>query len=290
MLPDMTRKPRIAIVGAGNLASALAVSLRRAGLVVDAVVARPTGNSIRKARLLAKQIGARPVTDAADLRAELVWLCVPDAQIGRAARTLAKNVRWKGTVALHSSGALTSDELQPLRDRGAAAASVHPLMTFVPGSRPALAGVPFAIEGDGPAVQIARRVVRELGGQPFRIRKQDKAAYHAWGTFASPLLTALLATTERVAASAGVEQKAAVRRMMPILLQTLANYAERGAAKSFSGPIIRGDVDTVKRHLKVLAGIPAAREVYVSLARASIKLLPVKHKNALRRLLESAPD
>ena len=290
MLPDMTRKPRIAIVGAGNLGSALAESLLCAGFAVDTVIARPTGNSIRKARVLAKQIGARALTDAADLRAELVWFCVPDSQIRRAARTLAPKFRGKGTVALHSSGALTSEELKPLRQRGAAVASVHPLMTFVPGSRPALAGVPFAIEGDLRAARIARQIVRELGGQPFAIRKTDKPAYHAWGTFASPLLTALLATTERVAASAGVKRKAAVRRMLPILLQTLANYAQRGAARSFSGPIIRGDVDTVNRHLKVLASIPAAREVYASLARAGLEFLPVKHKDALRRLLDSLSD
>lgn len=288
MLPDMTRKPRIAIVGAGNLGSALAVSLQRAGFAVDAVIARPTKDSIKKARVLAKQVGARVVTDAGDLRAELVWLCVPDSQIGRAARVLAQKFRWKGAVALHSSGALTSDKLGPLRLRGAAVASVHPLMTFVPGSRPALAGVPFAIEGDQRAARVARHIVRELGGETFAIRKEEKAAYHAWGTFASPLLTALLATTERVAVSAGVKRKAAVRRMMPILLQTLANYSERGAARSFSGPIIRGDVDTVNRHLTVLESIPAAHEVYAALARASLEFLPVKHKNALRRLLDSA--
>ncbi|HZC24372.1 MAG TPA: DUF2520 domain-containing protein [Candidatus Binatia bacterium] len=286
----MTRKPRIAIVGAGSLGSALAVSLRRAGFVVDAVLARPTENSIKRARRLARQIGARSLTDAADLKAEVVWLCVPDSQIGRAALTLAEKFRWKGIVALHSSGALTSDELEPLRRRGAVVASVHPLMTFVPGSRPKLAGVPFAIEGDHKAVQIARQIVRELGGQPFAIRKEDKAAYHAWGTFASPLLTALLATTERVACLAGVKRKDAVPRMIPILQQTLANYAERGAARSFSGPIIRGDVETVNRHLNVLTRIPVARDVYVALAQASLEFLPVKHKSVLRRLLMSGTE
>ena len=284
----MRRKPRIAIVGAGSLGSALAVSLRRAGFIVDAVIAQQRESSIRKARRLASQIGARAISGAGELKASLVWFCVPDSEIARAARAMAPRFRWNGVVALHSSGALTSDELERLRRHGAAVASVHPLMTFVPGSRPALDGVPFAIEGDRTAVQTARRIVRELGGLPVAIGKEDKAAYHAWGTFASPLLTALLATTERVAASAGVKRKDAVRRMIPILQQTLANYAERGAARSFSGPIIRGDVETVNRHLQVLKSIPAAREVYVSLARAGMKFLPVKHKSALQRLLDSA--
>lgn len=76
--------------------------------------------------------------------------------------------------------------------------------------------------------------------------------------------------------------------MIPILLQTLANYAAFGPAGGFSGPIIRGDVDTVKRHLRVLRAAPVAREVYVSLAKAALAHLPGKNKKALRRELKSA--
>ena len=116
-------------------------------------------------------------------------------------------------------------------------ASVHPLMTFVRGSRPPLAGVPFAIEGDRKAVQVARQIVLDLGGNPYSIRKKDKAAYHAWGAFTSPLLTALLATGEQVARMAGVDRISARKRMVPILFQTLANYASFGPAGAFSGPL-----------------------------------------------------
>jgi predicted short-subunit dehydrogenase-like oxidoreductase (DUF2520 family) len=193
-------------------------------------------------------------------------------------------------VALHSSGALTSDELGALRGRGAAVVSVHPLMTFVPGSRPSFARVPFAIEGDAEAVRVVRRMVKDLGGMVHPIRKQDKPAYHAWGTFASPLFTALLATTEQVALLAGVRPKQARRRMIPILMQTLANYAALGAAGAFSGPIVRGDVATVKRHLRVLRGLPAGREVYSDLVRAALQYLPAKNKSTLKRLLDSESD
>ena len=191
---------------------------------------------------------------------------------------------------MHSSGVLTSDELAALRRRGATVASVHPLMTFVRGSRPALAGVPFALEGDAAAVRVARRVIADVGGYAYPIRKRDKGAYHAWGTFASPLFTSLLATTEQVAMLAGVKRIDAKRRMIPILLQTLANYAAFEAADAFSGPIIRGDVDTVKRHLSVLRRLPAARRVYSSLARAALQYLPAKNKNALKRVLEGELD
>jgi predicted short-subunit dehydrogenase-like oxidoreductase (DUF2520 family) len=288
MLPGMAGKPRVAIVGAGNLGSALAWSLQEAGYAIEAVIARSRGESLKQARRLARQVGARATIDMSSVCAGLVWFCVPDGAIAAAAQSIAAQVEWKGRVALHSSGALGSDELASLRKRGAAVASVHPLMTFVPGSRPSLRGVSFALEGDAAAVRVARRMVRDLGGRAYSIREADKAAYHAWGTFASPLFTALLATTEEVASMAGVSRKAAKQRMIPILQQTLANYAALGAAGAFSGPIVRGDVNTVKRHLQMLYGTPVVREVYLALAGSALRYLPSKGKTALRGTLDDA--
>ncbi len=280
-------KPQIAIVGPGNLGTALAVSLRNAGYSIETVIAHSRGESLRKAQRLARRVDGHARVDMAGAKAQLIWLCVPDAEIARAAQALAEIAPWKGRVVLHSSGALTSDELRPLQRRGAAVGSLHPLMTFVRGSLPSFAGLPFAIEGDTAAVRIARQIVRDLGGQANSIRRKDKAAYHAWGTFASPLLTALLATMERIAEIAGVNRTVARRRMMPILRQTLANYNALGAPDSFSGPIIRGDIETIRRHLRVLKSVPAAREVYSSLARAALQYLPAKNKTALKRVLNS---
>jgi predicted short-subunit dehydrogenase-like oxidoreductase (DUF2520 family) len=291
ILPGMSAKQSgkalITIVGAGNLAGALAVSLRGAGYVIDQIVSRGSAASVRRARRLAREVGASAVTAVrAPIRAEIVWFCVPDGAIASAAQSLTRATDWSRKVALHSSGALTSDELAVLRERGAAVASVHPLMTFVQDSRPSLAGVPFAIEGTSKAVRAARAIVLNLRGHPFTIRKQQKAAYHAWGMFASPLLTALLAASEHVAVAAGVSGKAVRESMLPILRQTLANYAKLGAPKSFSGPLARGDVATVGRHLKVLREVPEVREVYVALARASLRDLPAKNRAALENILK----
>jgi predicted short-subunit dehydrogenase-like oxidoreductase (DUF2520 family) len=297
----MHRRPRITIVGAGNLGKALAMCLHRAGYVIDQVVFRNSGASRRRAAALAKRVGARAGDVArATIDSDVVWLCVPDDAVAKVARSLAQNADWRGRVALHSSGALASDEMVALRRRGALAASVHPMMTFVAGSRqaglsrtgllhtgaqPSLAGVPFAIEGDAPAVRASRAIVKELGGKAYTIRRQDKVAYHAWGTFASPLLTALLATTEHVAAAAGLNRREAKRRMLPILQQTLANYAALDAAGAFSGPIVRGDVETIRRHLRVLRKVPEAGEVYAALAKAAVRYLPGRRKPQLARLL-----
>src|SRR5579859_8105400 len=276
MLPVMsgklrTKSPRgtqIAIVGAGNLGSALAKSLRKAGYRVAIV---------NRSHAFVKR--SRTVTCA-----DLVWLCVPDGEIAHVAAALVPVADWKGRVALHSSGALDSSELDTLRNHGAAVASVHPLMTFVRGSRPSLVGVSFAVEGDAAAVRMARRIVNDLGGRAYNIRKADKAAYHAWATFASPLLTALLATTEQVASRAAVGPEAARLRMTPILRQTLANYSTLGAVGAFSGPIVRGDAATVKRHLRALDEVPEIRDVYLALARAALKYLPSKDAQAVEKV------
>jgi len=287
MLPSMAEKPTIAIVGAGNLGAALATALRDAGFQIDAVVTRSQGESRARARRLAATIQSRVLSHADNIHASVLWICVPDRAIAQTAASLADHFHWRGKVALHSSGALTSDVLQPLREKGASVASVHPLMTFVRGSRPSLAGVPFALEGDPRALRVARGIVRQLGGKPYSIRKEHKDAYHAWGTFASPLLTALLATTERVAALAGVPPEEAARRMLPILRQTVSNYGKFGAAHGFSGPIVRGDVATVREHLRVLQRSPVPQQVYVALARAALRYLPAKNKASLKKALDS---
>src|SRR5581483_10197448 len=211
--------------------------------------------------------------------------CVPDREIASAAQRLASDHAWKGKLAFHSSGALSSGELNVLRRRGAAVASVHPLMTFVSGSIPLLKGVPFAMEGDAKAVAAAQRIIRDLGGEAFRISKRNKAAYHAWGAFASPLLVALLATAEQVASAAGVPPPDARKRMLPILRQTVENYAKLGPAGAFSGPIVRGDAEIVRKHLEVLKKMPEARQVYAALARVALRHLPARNRKELGKVL-----
>ena len=289
MLRGMAGKLTVAIVGPGNLGTALAISLKRAGYVIESVVTGRTKSSQRRGKALAREIGARVLPDLQGSTASLIWFCVPDSQIAKASAECAKTLRnAKGVIVLHSSGALASDELESFRRKGAVVASAHPLMTFVRGSRPSLAGVPFAVEGDAIAVRKARRIVDDLGGTSYSIGKADKPAYHAWGAFASPLLTTLLASSEKVAKLAGVDRKSARRRIVPILLQTLANYASFGAPGAFSGPIVRGDIDTVRKHLRVLRKAPAVHDVYLALSRAALEYLPAKNKRALRRLLASS--
>lgn len=285
-------------MGYGSLAASLAPALRDAGYEIAEIImaSRAGGESVRRARALAKQVGARAVTaENAALDASLLWLCVPDREIGTAAAAIAERLatlrRQRGLTGLrfafHSSGVLLSDGLALLRDAGIAVASVHPLMTFVAGGRPSLSGVPFAIEGEAAAMRIARRIVCDLGGESFILPLRGKAAYHAWATMTSPLLVAYLVTLEEAARRAGLTRELARRISLPIILQTLSNYGRLGPANSFSGPFVRGDAATVAKHLALLRNDPVTHSVYVALARAALKLLPVKNRGEVQRLLES---
>jgi predicted short-subunit dehydrogenase-like oxidoreductase (DUF2520 family) len=256
----------IAIVGVGRLGTALAQRLSEAGYKVSKINSR---------------ISARPKR----LSADVVWFCVPDAEIATVARSFLE-VEWKEKFAFHSSGVLASDVLAPLRRAGARVASVHPLMTFVKGSVPELAGVPFAIEGDPSAVRVARAIVRNLGGRPVGIRMQDKVSYHAFATIICPLLVSLLATSEKTASLAGIPKAEARRRMLPIIRQTLRNYEKLGPAGAFSGPIVRGDVETIRAHLEVLAKVPSAKSAYRALGRAALDFLPNRNRGQIARLLD----
>jgi predicted short-subunit dehydrogenase-like oxidoreductase (DUF2520 family) len=281
----MKSKPTIAILGPGNLGTPMALALKAAGYRVAEVVYRP-GASQRRARNLAHAVQAKAVTvPEARFDADVVWLTVGDTAIPSCAAELAAGRDWKGKTVLHASGALTSRELSALRRRGAAVASLHPMMTFVRGVQPKLSGVVFAIEGDAAAMRVARSIASELGGRPVPIKASCKPLYHAFGAFTSPLIVATLATAELVARKAGMSPRLARAAIAPILEQTVGNYLAHGPAGAFSGPLVRGDVATVRKHLRALRALPEARAVYLALARVALPELPVKNRRELAAAL-----
>jgi predicted short-subunit dehydrogenase-like oxidoreductase (DUF2520 family) len=289
ILPTGATNLKIAIIGPGRLGAALARALSETRYPVTEVISRNNASSLKKARILGKAVNTGAATiKSATCDAGLLWLCVPDREIATVGRELTAKLtgkQWKGKVVFHSSGAFASDELESLKKKGASIASVHPFMTFVGGTLPSLRGVPFAIEGDVAAVRLARQIVKVLGGEAFSVRKKDKVAYHAWATFCSPLLIAALVTAEQVGRIAGLSPAIARRKMLPILKQTFVNYASLGPAGAFSGPIVRGDAETVSKHLKVLQKVPEARAVYLALARSAMRHLPTHNRAKLGKTL-----
>jgi predicted short-subunit dehydrogenase-like oxidoreductase (DUF2520 family) len=281
-----TERPTVSIVGPGNLGSALAVNLSRAGYGIKFLVVRSgkrvppeTGKLARRVKAKIAFLGETP------LDSDLVWITVPDDAIADVATQLAAAQEWRRTAVFHSSGALTSDVLSALREKGANVASVHPGMTFVRQSVPRLKGVPFGVEGEPAAVRLAKKLVSDLGGSAYSIKPENKVLYHAFGAFASPMLIALMTALEQVGTAAGIKS-ADIRTMAaPLLRQTLSNYLKHGAAAAFSGPLVRGDVATVRKHLTALSNVPEARAAYVALSKAALNNLPVKNRAEMEKEL-----
>ena len=290
MASKRPNKATITLIGAGNLAQALGPALKAAGYQIEFIAARETASSRRRAAMLAGTLEAhtQSLNDAGP-HSEIVWICHTDDALAETAKLLARKPGWSGKIVFHSSGALSSDALSPLKRKGASTASLHPMMTFVPGATPRMEEVPFAVEGDSRAVAVARRIVRDLGAESFAIKKAAKPLYHALGSFSSPLIVAALVTAERVGRGAGLSASQTRRVMAPILHQTIKNYAERGAAAAFSGPIKRGDINTVLRHLKELKRVPGASEVYRALVKSALMDLPALNRKELMKLI-AAPS
>jgi predicted short-subunit dehydrogenase-like oxidoreductase (DUF2520 family) len=286
MAPARADQLSVSIVGPGRLGTALALNLRRAGWKVERLVVRPGGRVRQATTKLARLLNAKVMRlGEGILPAGLIWITVPDDAIAAVASQFAEGQRWKNVTVFHSSGTLTSDVLWPLRSKGARVASVHPGMTFVHKVVPSFAGVPFGVEGDAAALRLAKKIVADLEGGAHTIRKENKVLYHAFDTFASPLLIGLMTALEQVGREAGIEKSQIARMAGPLLRQTLDNYLRHGTAAAFSGALIRGDVATVRRHLDALQKIPTARDAYRAVARVAIEQLPVKNRAALRKAL-----
>jgi predicted short-subunit dehydrogenase-like oxidoreductase (DUF2520 family) len=284
---SQSRDTTISLIGAGNLAYALGSALRSAGYRIETVAFRSPAKSKQRAVALAKKLAARPVPlEQAGPASDIIWLCHTDDALSETAHLLARKAGWKGKIVFHSSGALSSSVLAPLARAGAHTASLHPMMTFVPGTSPRMKGVPLAVEGGSHAVAAARQIGRRLGTEVFEIKRKNKVLYHALGSFSSPLLVAALAAAERVGRAAGLIPAQTRKLIGPILAETFKNYQEHGPAGAFSGPIKRGDVETIRRHLNELKRVPEAREVYRALVLSALRDLPARNTKDLLKLLK----
>lgn len=278
----------VAIVGTGNVARVLSVALLNAGVRVSEIITRDAEESKKKGEKLARYVMARASTvNNASIKAKTVWLCVADGSISEVAEQLARlPVSWRGKVVFHASGALTSAELDVLRKKGAAVASLHPMNTFLETSSNDLQGTPFGVEGDAVAVRTGKRIARKLshGASVYTIRAEHKPLYHALGSFTSPLTISNLDVAERIAKSIGIPD---ARELMSVILRrTVENFIKNGSKGAFSGPIRRGDAATVRKHLTELKKIPKAEAVYRALALNAVEHLPSKNHAELRAILK----
>lgn len=284
-IQQSSRKSGVTLIGLGNWGTALAHALANAGIPVREIVVRKGSAS---AKQTAEAVSAELTTwKHARFDAPVLWFCTPDAQIQPISEALAvrKSTALRGVKVLHSSGVLSSAVLQAVANHGASIASVHPMMSFPQRAIVPLHNVPFGVEGDAPAVRTATAWIRKMGGDTFHISTGQKALYHAFGTFSSPLLVAFLTAARTTGLRAGLSTREIDRRMRPIVERSVRNFFEHGADRSFSGPIARGDVATIHLHLAALEKHPKLERVYKSVAEYALDALPAKKRRQLRQAL-----
>ncbi len=271
----MSGIPDIAIVGPGKVGTALGILALHAGLNVTTV----GGRDARKTRQAAMRIGSsvRACNVAQAGGAGLILITVSDDAIAQVAEELAASEAIRpGDIVAHCSGALPSSVLQPLANLGCHIASIHPLQTFptVEAALDKLPGTYFFCEGDARAVAVLMKFVATIGGKPVKMNPKGKALYHAAAVMACNYLVTLMDAAQALVEGAGIKPGPALAALEPLVRSTVDNVFAMGPGKALTGPIVRGDIETVRRHMQAIAaaGNKQMMSLYRSLAAATADL------------------
>jgi len=267
--------PTIGFIGAGTTGTALAVRLAQHGYPVIAV----SSLSLTSAQKLASKINNCKIysraQDVADV-ARLVFITTPDDVISH----VASEVKWhEGQSVVHCSGAHSVDILEPARKRGARTGCFHPLQTFASTDHAIenLPGSTFAIEAEEPLASWLKDMATKLEGDWVILKAGDKVLYHAAAVIACNYLVTLVKLATDLWQTFDVPPAQAADALMPLLRGTLSNIDNVGLPICLTGPIARGDLGTISRHLESIAKqAPALLTIYKELGRQTIPIALAK--------------
>lgn len=220
-----------------------------------------------------------------------VLLTVPDRSLREMADLLAARGRTEeGTPALHCSGALGAEPLEPLHHMGYQVGTLHPLQAVASADTGArrLTGAAFALSGEPGAMAAGRRIVQALSGAVLPVPTRLRPLYHAAAVLASNYLVVLLREAETLLRDAGTSEEEAREALVALASGTVANAAELGFEAALTGPVVRGDADVLDLHLRTLPD--SVRDLYARLGLRALdhtrQPLPPDVRGALRDLLE----
>ena len=272
-------KPTIGFVGAGVVGGALARRLAEAGYPVVAVASRSFGSAVALAAAVPGCAALGSLDDVA-AKAEVVFITTPDDAIA----SVAASTAWRaGQAVVHCSGALSVDVLAPAARAGVRVGSFHPLQTFASLDRAlvSLTGTTFVLEGDDlPLLSTLQDMAEALGGRSVLLRSEDKVLYHAAAVLSSNYVVTLLQQAAELWEAFGRTKEEALTALLPLLRGTAANLESLGLPAALTGPISRGDLITVAKHLEALESFPDIAAVYRALAEATVPIALAKGRLA----------
>jgi len=278
----------LTIIGAGRVGRALGRALAERGWRIFGVVTRSKPSAKRAVRFIGQGHAFAGIARQA-LSPGNILISTPDSTIPQIAEELARVCaeEWKGKTVLHTSGALPSTVLEPIRAFGAAVGSLHPLQTFSGIGVPPLEGRVFTMEGDAAALRLARQMVRTLGGHVLQLPVSGKAAYHAAATMAAGQVLALMETATNLMMSLGIKRRDALRALLPLTRQVLDNLERVGPRAAWTGPLARGDYSVIAAHEAALGDFPVEyRRAYEQLNRLAARVLSQSPEEMISRLEE----
>lgn len=289
----MTVRLRVGVVGAGRVGAVLAAALRAAGHEVVAAAGESDASRGRIEALL-PGVGVDKPSEVAR-RSELLLLTVPDDMLPNVVAMLsASGAIAEGQVVAHTSGRHGLAVLEPARTVGARTIALHPAMTFTGTAvdLPRLAGCVFGVTADATERELAEQLVADLGGKAMWVAEEHRTLYHAGLAHGANHLVTLVTQAMEILAAAGADDPAGTLR--PLLTAALDNALDQGDS-ALTGPIVRGDVETVRAHLAdITANAPHTLPSYVTMARATLervvtdgRLLPIRAVK-IARLLDAA--
>ncbi|MDR3675217.1 MAG: DUF2520 domain-containing protein [Acidobacteriota bacterium] len=279
----------IAIIGPGRIGQAMGRLLMQSRVPIAFIAARKLAAARRAVGFIGEGVPSS-LADPRLLSASVLLITTSDSAIGEVAFELAKLGKgrdaWRNKVVLHTCGSLPSDVLRPLKLRGAAIGSLHPFQT-VPSPQAGvrnLRGCFWALEGDRPALLVARDWVKRLGGVAFSIRPREKALYHLSAFIVCPTVVTLMAQAASLLKQAGVPAGISRPMLRQFVGETAKNFADMGPRRALTGPAVRGDWATIRRHLAALKrSAPGFVPVYQSLLKAMLALAAKGQKQVKRQ-------
>lgn len=265
----------VSIIGVGRIGGALAVALESKGYAIENLIFRDQ----EKAEIIRKKLTAEPhvftIAEADKIKSDVVFICTQDAEIGNVGAVLATKLRHQPFV-FHTSGALSSETLSELKKIGCPTGSIHPLVSIsdvLLGSE-RFRGAYFCVEGETEAVDVAERIVTDLGGSAFSIETNYKALYHAAAVTACGHLVALLDASFEMLEKCGLESEQAKRVLLPLIKSTIENLELQTPVAALTGTFARADAETFERHVAALERnvSPEILEIYLLLGLRSLPL------------------
>jgi predicted short-subunit dehydrogenase-like oxidoreductase (DUF2520 family) len=268
-------KPSFAIVGCGRVGTALAIFLTRAGYRSAGFASKRLSSAKHVADMvLSDQFSDVPwdITRHADV----VFITTPDSAIKDSCDDISRNNGFAdNAVVMHCSGALASSVLSSAKTCGAWTGSMHPLQSFASADHKTnpFQGIIVSLEGEDPAVNTAKTIAADLGGTVVTLLTEAKTLYHASAVVASNYLVTLLDLAVRLIEEAGVNRQDAFKLLKPLIEGTLSNIEKVGIQKALTGPIARGDIKTVEKHIEEIGSkSPELLALYKMLAFYTIDI------------------